>query len=138
MMARDKNSAKRRAPSLEDSALSERRPVRVTPTDDPAEAVEHVLSRRQLLVEDGDVVIAREAAGILRGTFGIESLTGPSSPTYCLIVRGQLDDSRRAFATYERAIEDGDLLAAEHRVRLFYDEDGALTLLKDYRPATKG
>ena len=134
-MARDKKPTKRRAPFPKDS---ERRPVRLAPTDDPAEAVERVLSRRQLIVEDGDVVIAREAAGILRGTFGIESLTGPSSPTYRLIVRGRLDDSRRVFATSQHAIVEGESLAAEHRVRLFYDEDGALTLLKDYRPATKG
>ncbi len=107
------------------------------PTDDPAEAVERVLSRRQLLVEDGDIVIARESAGILRGTFGIDSLTGPSSPTYRLIVRGQPDDSRRMFATYERAAVDGDSMAAGHGVRLFYDEDGVLALLKDYRPATR-
>jgi hypothetical protein len=41
------------------------------------------------------------------------------------------------FATYERAAVDGESLAAEHRVRLFYDEDGALALLKDYRPPTR-
>jgi hypothetical protein len=137
-MARDKNSPKRRAPSSKDIELSERKPIRVAPIDDPVEAVERVLSRRQLLVEDGDVVIVRESAGILRGTFGIDSLAGPSSPMYRLIVRGQPDDSRRVFATYERAIVDAESLAAERRVRLFYDENGALTLLKDYRPAAKG
>lgn len=136
-MERDKNSAKPRARSPKETESAERKPIRVAPTDDPAEAVERVLSRRQLIVDDGDIVIAREAAGILRGTFGIDSLTGQSSPMYRLIVRGQIDDSRRVFATYERAIVDGESLAAEHRVRLFYDEDGALTLLKDYRPATK-
>ena len=134
-MERDKNSPKRRATSPK-AELSEREPVRL-PTDDPAEAVERVLSRRQLLVEDGDIVIARESAGILRGTFGIDSLTRPSSLTYRLIVRGQPDDSRRVFATYERAAVDGEALAAERRVRLFYDEDGVLALLKDYRPATR-
>ena len=131
-----KNSPKRRARSPKKTGLSEREPVRL-PTDDPAEAVERVLSRRQLLVEDGDIVIARESAGILRGTFGIDSLTGPSSQTYRLIVRGQPDDSRQVFATYERAAVDGESLAAEQRVRLFYDEDGALALLKDYRPPAR-
>ena len=135
-MERDKNSPKRHARSPKETELSEREPVRL-PTDDPAEAVERVLSRRQLLVEDGDIVIARESAGILRGTFGIDSLTRPSSLTYRLIVRGQPDDSRRVFATYERAAVDGEALAAERRVRLFYDEDGSLALLKDYRPATR-
>ena len=135
-MERHKNSPKRRTPPPNEPDLPEREPVRL-PTDDPAEATERVLSRRQLLVEDGDIVIARESAGILRGTFGIDSLAGPSTPTYRLIVRGQPDDSRLMFATYERAVVDGESLAAEHRVRLFYDEDGALTLLKDYRPAAR-
>ena|SRR5258706_15171659 len=135
-MERDKNSPKRRARSPKETELSEREPVRL-PTDDPAEAVERVLSRRQLLVEDGDIVIARESASILRGTFGIDSLAGPPSQTYRLIVRGQPDDSRQVFATYERATVEGESLAAEHRVRLFYDEDGSLALLKDYRPATR-
>ena len=135
-MKRDKNSPKRSARSPKETELSEREPVRL-PTDEPAEAVERVLSRRQLLVEDGDIVIARESAGILRGTFGTDSLTGPSNQTYRLIVRGQPDDSRQVFATYERAAVDGESLAAEHRVRLFYDEDGALALLKDYRPAAR-
>jgi hypothetical protein len=135
-MKRDKNSTKPRARSPKETELSEREPVRL-PTDDPAEAVERVLSRRQLLVEDGDIVIARESAGVMRGTFGIDSLTGPSNLTFRLIVRGQPDDSRQVFATYERAAVHGESLAAEHRVRLFYDEDGALALLKDYRPATR-
>ena len=137
MMARDKHSPTRRAPSPNETRLSERIPIRLAPTDDPAEAVEHVLSRRQLIVEDGDVVIAREAAAILRGAFGIESLSSPSRSKYQVIVRGQCHDSRRVFAMYERAIVDAEALAAGRHVRLFYDEDGALTLLKDYRPATK-
>lgn len=137
-MAREKkNSPKQRPASPQEKGTPERVPVRVSPTDDPVEAVERVLSRRQLIVEDGDVVIAREGAGLLRGPFGIESRS-PSGSTYRLIVRGQHDDSRRVFATYERAIVDAEALAAEDRVRLFYDENGALTLLKDYRPATKG
>jgi hypothetical protein len=135
MMARERNSLRRRAPAPKENGSPERVPVRVAPTDDPAEAVERVLSRRQLIVEDGDVVIAREAAGFGRGTFGTESLSSPSSSTYRLIVRGERDDSRRVFATYEHATVDAEALAAEHRVRLFYDENGALTLLKDYRPA---
>ena len=137
-MARDKTSPKRRSPYPKENDTPERVPVSVVPTDDPAEAVERVLSRRQLIVEDGDVLIAREGAGFARGTFGTEPLSSPSSSMYRLIVRGERDASRRVFATYERAIVDAEALTAEHRVRLFYDENGALTLLKDYRPATKG
>ena len=137
MMARDRHSAKRPAPSPNETVPSERTPVSLTPTDDTAEAIEHVLSRRQLIVEDGDVVITREVAAILRGAFDIASLSNPSSSKYWLIVYGPHDDSRRSFAIYERAIVDAEALAAERRVRIFYDEDGALTLLKDYRPATR-
>ena len=90
-----------------------------------------------MIVEDGDVVITREVAAILRGAFDIASLSNPSSSKYWLIVYGPHDDSRRSFAIYERAIVDAEALAAERRVRIFYDEDGALTLLKDYRPATR-
>ena len=41
-------------------------PDPIPPTADRAEAVERIVSRRQLLVEDGDVLIVREAGG-LRG-----------------------------------------------------------------------
>jgi len=39
------------------------------------------------------------------------------------------------FAKYDRAVMDGEVLAANRRVRLFYSEDNAVTLLRDYRPA---
>ena len=34
----------------------------------------------------------------------------------------------------QRGVVDGEALAAERRVRLFYAEDTPFTLLKDYRP----
>jgi hypothetical protein len=111
--------------------------VRVAPTDDPAETVERLLSRRQLIVEDGDVVLVRESAGLSRGTGAGGSLGGSSSSQYRLIVRGQQDDIRRVYATYERGVVDGEALAAERHVRLFYAEDMSFTLLKDYRPAAQ-
>lgn len=135
-MAREKNSAKRRAPAARNTQ-PDRIPVRVAPTDDPAETVERLLSRRQLIVEDGDVVLVRESAGLSRGTGAGGSLGGSSSSQYRLIVRGQQDDIRRVYATYERGVVDGEALAAERHVRLFYAEDMSFTLLKDYRPAAQ-
>lgn len=135
-MARDKNSAKRRAPAARNTQ-PDRIPVRVAPTDDPAETVERLLSRRQLIVEDGDVVLVRESAGIFRGTGVGGSFGGSSSSQYRLIVRGQQDEIRRVYATYERGVVDGEALASERRVRLFYAEDMSFALLKDYRPAAQ-
>lgn len=137
-MARDKHSAKRRGPEARDAQPSKWIPVRLAPTDDPAETVERLVSRRQLIVEDGDVVIAREGAGISRSGAGVASLSGPSSSQYRLIVRGQQDGIRRIYATYERAAVDGEALAAEQRVRLFYSEEASFALLKDYRPTATG
>jgi hypothetical protein len=136
-MARDKPAAKRRAPAAKNTQPPKRIPVRVAPTDDPAETVERLLSRRQLIVEDGDVVVVRESAGLWRGTGVVGSLSGPSSSQYRLIVRGQQDDIRRVYATYERGVVDGEALAAARRVRLFYAEDMSFTLLKDYRPTAR-
>ena len=133
-MARDKNSAKRRAPAAPNEQPSERIPVRLAPADDPAETVERLLSRRQLIVEDGDIVVVRETARISRGTTVVASLGSSSMWQYRVTVRGQ-HESRRVFATYERGVVDGEALAAERRVRLFYAEDLSLTLLKDYRPS---
>jgi len=137
-MARDKHSTKRRGSDAKDTQPSRRIPVRMAPADDPAETVERLLSRRQLIVEDGDVVIAREGAGIARSASSLASLSGPSSSQYRLVVRGQQDGIRRIYATYERAVIDGEALAAERRVRLFYAEEASFALLKDYRPPVRG
>jgi hypothetical protein len=110
----------------------------MAPADDPAETVERLLSRRQLIVEDGDVVIAREGAGLARSASSVASLSGPSSSQYRLVVRGHHDGIRRIYATYERAVIDGEALAAERRVRLFYAEEASFALLKDYRPPVRG
>ena len=131
-MTRDKKFAKGRTRTPRTTTSG---PVRVSPADDPAEAVERLLSRRQLIVEEGDIMVVREAASIGRGGPLVPSLTTPASSQYRVTIRGQKEDSRRVFAMYDRAVADGEGLAAERRVRLFYIEDGAFTLLKDYRPA---
>lgn len=114
----------------------DRPPVKLAPGDDPAEAVERVLSRRQLIVEEGDIVVAREIAGIWHAGPGLTSPTTMSRSQYRIVVRGERDvEVERVFAKYDRAVMDAELLAADRRVRLFYSDGTALTLLKDYRPA---
>jgi hypothetical protein len=106
---------------------------RLPPNADPAEAVERLVARRQLIIEDGDVVIAREAAGLPPRRSS--SILAPTSSQYRLSLRGVPGDRPRLYASYEHAVMNGEAYAAKHRVRLFYVEDGVLSLLKDYRPA---
>jgi hypothetical protein len=96
---------------------------------DPAEAVERIVPRRQLLLEDGDVLIVRAPSGL--------SLTGR---VYQLRVRGAGPLAGR-FVSFEHAAAAGDQLAAGECVRLFYvdsdSEQEVPHLLKDYRPTRK-
>lgn len=109
--------------------------AKLAPAGDPADTVERILTRRQL-IEEGDIVVAREIAGIWHAGPGLTSPTTMSRSQYRILVRGERDDEiERVFAKYDRAVMDGELLAADRRVRLFYSEGNALTLLKDYRPA---
>lgn len=95
------------------------------PLDDPAEAVERIVPRRQLLLENGDVLILRENGGIREG----------SRVVYQLRVRGQgaIPDGR--FASFEHAAARGEELATQRKVRLFYFESAQEPphLLKDAR-----
>lgn len=111
-------------------------PERLPPDADPAEAVERLISRRQLIVENGDVIVAREAAGYStsRSSLSVHSEI-PRSSQYRLSLRGRSEVRPHLYASYENAVVDGEAYAARHRVRLFYVEDGVMTLLKDYRPA---
>jgi hypothetical protein len=132
-MPRDPNRPSR--PTLPTTG-SDRSPVKLAPASDPAETVERVLTRRQLIVEEGDIMVVREVAGIWHAGPGLTSPTTVSRSQYRIVVRGQRDDeSERVFAKYDRAVMDGEVLAANRRVRLFYSEDNAITLLRDYRPA---
>lgn len=109
--------------------------VRREPPDDPAEAVERLVPRRQLIVESGDVMIVREAAGVFRQRTDLSTFSSASKSQYRSLIHGRRDDRGRVFAMYDRAVMDGEAMASSRRVRLFYVENAALTLLKDYRPA---
>ncbi len=88
----------------------------------------------QITVDDGDVVITREVAGIWRGGPGLAAPTTQTLPEYRVSVCGQTGVLDPIFEIYDRAVADGDALAADRQVRLFYTEGDAFTLLKDYRP----
>jgi hypothetical protein len=100
----------------------------IPPLADPAEAVERIVPRRQLLVEDGDVLIV-PIPGALQYM--------PRQQIYGLRVRGSGPIGGR-YVTFEHASAAGDELALRRQVRLFYvaaDGDGEIPhLLKDYRP----
>ena len=100
---------------------------RVTPPRaDPAEAVERIVSRRQLLMQDGDVLIVRESGGIAEG----------SRLVYQLAIHGA-DRLPDRFASFEHAAAKGEDLATKSKVRLFYIEhkNDPPFLLKDARPS---
>jgi two-component system, response regulator RegA len=82
------------------------------------------------LIEDGDVIVAREPADAKPSDFGMTYKT----PQFRLTVRGLRYLSPRLFARYDQAILQGEAAAAERRVRLFYVDTGILILLQDHRP----
>ena len=109
---------------------SKRRKLSVKPTPplaDPAEAVERIVPRRQLLLEDGDVLMMREAGGLREG----------SRVVYQLRIRGLRAIPDQRFASFEHAAARGEELATKARVRLFYfeSEQDPPHLLKDARDA---
>ena len=62
--------------------------VRLAPTDDPIEVAQRMLSSSQLIVHDGDVVIAREVSGVWRGGPGLEAPITLTLSEYRVSVHG--------------------------------------------------
>jgi hypothetical protein len=93
-----------------------------------------IVSQTHISADDGDVVITLEVAGIWRAGPGLVAPTTQTLPEYRVSVCGQTGVLDPIFEIYDRAVADGDALAADRQVRLFYAEGDALTLLKDYRP----
>lgn len=91
------------------------------------------ISQRELVVENGDIVVTREMAGIWRGGPGLTAPTVQTLPEYRVSVHGETDTDERIFELYGSAIADADLKAADRHARLFYTEGNVLTLVKDYR-----
>jgi hypothetical protein len=91
----------------------------------PDEAIERLIPRRYLRIQDGDVLITREAGG----------LRAESRAIYQLQIQGR-GASLDRFASFENAAAKGEELATKQKVRLFYREHKHEPpfLLKDARP----
>jgi hypothetical protein len=96
------------------------------PREDPAEAVERIVRRRDRLIEAGDICIVHARAAV--------TLTDQRY-VYQLSQKGHGRLPGR-FASFEHAVAAGDELARARAVRLFYQPGPGETphLLKDYRP----
>lgn len=99
---------------------------RVPPIDAPADALERVGRIHGLEPEPGDIVVTREAAGRLT------TLSTVAVWRYALRTIDRLGPPRY-FSRYDAAASEGERMAAERRVRLFYTEDAQPVLLMDYR-----
>ena len=104
------------------------KPYRVdplSPLSDPAEAVERIVPRRRLKLEDGDILIVRTSGGFRSG----------GRDVFQLHVRGQVAGRAERFAGFDRAAAAGEQLATSKRVRLFYldSESSPPRLLNDFR-----
>jgi hypothetical protein len=94
-------------------------------TDDPAEAVERIVSRRKLIIEKGDVFISRVA----------DAIRGAAERDIYQLTRHEIGPVPGRFTSFEYALVAGDEFATEHQVRLYFQEspDHPPQLLKDCR-----
>ena len=105
-------------------AVDRRRPERSPSQAEPTETVERLLSRRQLKIQSGDIVISRQPGGVQAESRGV----------YELRVHGG-DPLPDRFASFQHAAAKGEELATTQRVCLFYLEhkNEPPALLKDAR-----
>ena len=99
----------------------------ISPLSDPAEAVQRIVPRRRLKLDDGDILIVRTSGGFRSG----------GRDVFQLHVRGQVASRSERFAGFDRAAAAGEQLATTKRVRLFYvdSESSPPHLLNDFRDA---
>ena len=97
----------------------------VRATDDPAEAVERIVSRRKLLIEKGDVFISRAVAPV----------RGSDERDIYHLSRQDMGPVPGRFTSFEHAVVAGDEVATRYQVRLYFVEspDHPPHLLKDFR-----
>lgn len=101
---------------------------RVPPLADPTETIEHLISRRRLKIQPGDVVLSRLHGGqsLKRELFELCVVGGSHPP--------------ERFATFEHGAARGELLAANVGGRLFFVESASRLpyLLKDAKRSDRG
>lgn len=97
----------------------------IRPAEDPAEAVERIVSRRHLLIEKGDVFLRRAPA----------ALRGSDERDIYHLTRHEMEPLPGRFTNFEHAVAAGDEFATRQRVRLYFQEapDHPPQLLKDCR-----
>ena len=105
---------------------SPKTPVRVRPTESLPDILERIVPRRQVHVEDGDVVITRERIPHLN-----PYTTSPAPWQYC--VRIYPDPHGTAFTSFQNAASEAEHDASSRHARVIYIEDDAPTVLADYR-----
>ena len=100
--------------------------IRIPPAEAASEAIERLVSKRQLQVERGDVVVLREP---------VPRLKQSSSPLwrYRLFVHPAADSDGRVFNSFQHAASEAEQLAAQRRARLLYVENGVPSLVNDHR-----
>src|SRR5262245_22859309 len=88
-------------------------PQRLSPQDAPAEAVERIAGRRQLIIARGDVVISRE----LLPKVNTNPLSREPQWRFRVGVNGA-QDSSQFFTSFTHAALRGEELATSRRTRL--------------------
>jgi hypothetical protein len=102
-------------------------PERIAPAADTAETLERLVSRRQLRVEEGDVVIAREPLPRL------QSAATDAQWWFRVGVYPPGNSDERVFTSFHHAALHAEQLASQRAARLLFIEDRVPTLLNDYR-----
>jgi hypothetical protein len=103
-------------------------PHRVPPQDAPAEAVERIAGRKQLVIDRGDVVVSREPLPKVN----TNPLSREQQWRFRVCIQG-VRQSTQFFTSFAPAASRADELATEKRARLLLVEDDIPMLLADYR-----
>jgi hypothetical protein len=114
-------SPKPRVPKQPDSV------TRIPPAEALPDVVERLVSRRQIVAEDGDVLVIRERVPRLN-----PHAQFPQPWRYHVTVRGGTREAQ-TFTSFPHAASAAEQLASEQEVRVLYIEDDSLTVLGDYR-----
>jgi hypothetical protein len=103
-------------------------PHRLAPEDAPADAVERIAGRKQLIIDHGDVIVARERLPKVN----TNPITREQQWRFRVCIHGA-DGRSHFFTSFAHAASLGEELATAKRTRLVFVEDGIPSLLADYR-----
>jgi hypothetical protein len=104
-------------------------PIRVSPSQSPADAVERILPRHTLRLIAGDVVVCRELVPRVNPN---PIAKEPQWRYRVLVYRGP-DTPGRVFSSFVHAAHAAEELATAQRGRIMFVEDDVPSLLADYR-----